>query len=274
MLPLRNNIRKVFGRHGTISTYLHRDPVIHETLFLRSIRRYKIFRTLNLVFSFVVFIPLIGSIWRFEFPYFLSYLICAVGVYATWLSEAITGAAILEEARFMTIYSIMLHVVLGTWGGFYERFSLYDSILHLNGGIWLAFLVFPFILGVELAWSRHRRPSLFWKVNIYTLSIVNLLGVLWEIGEFAADQIFAGRPGYRLAQEGNFDTMTDIILNNIGAVLGIWILWRFLGKGHERDDLLERVGRALRDFINRRQPGDREAETLLSKKPEAVRDHE
>jgi len=267
MLPLRNRLKKFFDKHGTISSYLHRDPVIQETLFLRTRRRFRVFRTLNILFSFIMFIPVIGSIWRFNFPHFIGYLLCVAAVYGTWLTEAITGATIFEEARFMTIYSVMLHSVFGMWFGFYDRFSIYDSILHFNGGMWLAFLVFPFVLGVELAWSRLRTPSLFWKVNIYTLALVNLLGVFWEIGEFVSDQIFAGYPGYRIAQEGNFDTMTDIVLNNIGAVVGIWVLWRLIGKRHELDDILERIGRALRDFVNRRHPDEEDAETIQTKDP-------
>ncbi len=267
MLPLRKRLKKLIGKHGTLSSYLYRDPVIQETLFLRSRKRFRIFRTLNILFSFLILIPLFGSFWRFSLPYFIGSLICIAGVYGTWLSEAITGATIFEEARFMTIYSIMLHSVLGSWGGFYERFSIYDSILHFNGGIWLAFLVFPFVLGVELTWSRLRTPSLFWKVNIYTLALVNLLGVFWEIGEFVADQIFMSYPNYRMAQEGNFDTMTDMIVNNVGAVVGIWILWKLLGQRENRDDLLERIGQAIRDFVNRKRPEEKDDEIMQTEDP-------
>ncbi|WP_233488406.1 hypothetical protein [Petrotoga sp. 9PW.55.5.1] len=97
-------------------------------------------------------------------------------------------------------------------------------------------------------------PYLYLKVFIITLSIVMTLGVFWEISEFISDLMFRGYPGYRLAQEDSlFDTMTDFIGNFIGAIIGINLFWATLkkiNKTRDMDSLLERIGKALEDYVN------------------------
>ncbi len=94
----------------------------------------------------------------------------------------------------------------------------------------------------------------FLKVFVVTLSIVMTLGVFWEVGEFTSDLIFRDYPGYRLAQEDSlFDTMTDFIGNFIGSLTGIYIFWntlKRLNKTRDMNSLLERIGSALRDYVN------------------------
>ncbi|MFA7569471.1 MAG: hypothetical protein WCY40_06355, partial [Defluviitoga tunisiensis] len=66
--------------------------------------------------------------------------------------------------------------------------------------------------------------------------------------------IFRNYPGYRLAQEDSlFDTMTDFIANLIGTITGLGVFWmtlKKLNKSRDMDSLFERMGKALKDYVN------------------------
>jgi len=83
------------------------------------------------------------------------------------------------------------------------------------------------------------------------------LGTLWEVFEFISDIIFRDYPGYRLAQQDNlFDTMTDLIYDCAGSILGIMLFWyllRKLSKNRDIYNLLERIGKSLRIFMDRKK---------------------
>jgi len=247
-------LKKAKVEFDKIHHYLVRDPVVKETLFTSSSRAYSALRTINLFFSFVVFVPIIGSIWNFNLPHFLGYLISAFGVYLTWVFEWVTKSTILEEIRTVTIIQISLHSVFGMWLEFYNNFEIYDFILHITGGIWLSFLIFPLVMGSELIWTKMKMPFFSLKIFVVIFCIVITLGVFWEIAEFTSDLIFRDYPGYRLAQEDSlYDTMTDFIGDFIGSLTGIYVFWytlKRLNKTRDMDALLERIGSALRDYVN------------------------
>ncbi|MFA6639247.1 MAG: hypothetical protein WCS23_01740, partial [Defluviitoga tunisiensis] len=161
---------------------------------------------------------------------------------------------ILEEIRTFTIIQISLHGVFGMWLEFYNKFEIYDFILHITGGMWLVFLIFPLVIGIELLSADSKSPFFSFKIIIITLTIVTTLGVFWEIGEFISDLIFRNYPGYRLAQEDSlFDTMTDFIANLIGTITGLGVFWmtlKKLNKSRDMDSLFERMGKALKDYVN------------------------
>jgi hypothetical protein len=88
-------------------------------------------------------------------------------------------------------------------------------------------------------------------------SIVAMLGVFWEIGEFTSDLIFKNYEGYRLAQEGSLtDTMSDLIENQAGAAVGIFLFWNTLKKLNKNRDvylMLEKISLALRNFFQKQR---------------------
>jgi len=251
---LSKTLKKAKEEFNKIHNFLTKDPYVKETLFTSNSKVFTALRVTNIFFSFVVFIPIIGSFWNFNFPHFLGYLLSAFAVYLTWVFEWVTKSTILEEIRTVTIIQISLHSVFGMWYQFYDNYEIYDFILHITGGLWLVFLVLPLVMGSELMWTKMKMPYFHLKVFVITLSIVMTLGVFWEISEFISDLIFRGYPGYRLAQEDSlFDTMTDFIGNFIGAIIGINLFWatlKKLNKTRDMDSLLERIGKSLEDYVN------------------------
>jgi len=236
-----------------LNLFLINDTEVKETLFSSNTKFFVFFRWMNLFFSFVALIPVIHSAINFNLPHFLGYLLSFLLIDFIWVFEWVTKSTIFEEIRFFSILQITLHSFFGMWLGFYNSYPIFDDILHITGGMWLVSFLFPLVLGSELIWSRTISKTLLFKIYIYMFSIVAMIGVFWEIGEFTSDLIFGGYEGYRVAQEGSLtDTMSDLIENQIGAVIGLFIYWQTLKKLNKKRDvykLLEKISLALRNFF-------------------------
>ncbi len=115
------------------------------------------------------------------------------------------------EINLLIAVSLYLHV-LGHVGNYYVLFSpYYDKFAHAVSSTTVAVLGFVMVLIVDRFSSLQlTRPMIVLFIVIFTMA----LGALWEIYEFAFDQFFG-----TTLQHGNVDTMTDLILDLIGAVI-------------------------------------------------------
>jgi len=233
-----SHVKKFILWFQELSQYLIQDKVVKETLFIKEKWKYNVYKYINFILSFIIFIPIVISLIEMNIPHFINFSVCAFGIYLTWIFERVTKSTIFKEMKTYTIVQISLHSFFGSWLEFYDRFEYFDDILHISGGIWFSFIIFPIILGSELAYSRSKIPSLLWKVNIFTFSLSVTFGVFWEILEFTSDQIFQNYPGYRLTQEGSLiDTMGDLIFDCVGAVLGIMLFWAIINQLNKNRDM-------------------------------------
>lgn len=250
-------IEKIKKETYNISNFLSKDKIIREALFSPNKKYYKFLHYFNIFFSVINIVPLIGLFFNFNLPYLFGYTIYALGIYIIWAFEWVTDFVVFEEIKTFSIIQIALHSFFGLYLGFYDKYPYYDDILHISGGIWLAMIIFPIILSLELTFSRQKMPTLITKVNFYTFSVALTMGTMWEIFEFTSDLMFAGYPGYRLAQEGSlFDTMMDLIYDSFGSVIGIWLFWKILKRLNKNRDmylLLEQIGLALRRYLDKKE---------------------
>lgn len=249
MKKLKMKLKSFQNNFNKISISLMEDEVIKRELFSKSIKSQRILKWINILLSITVFIPVIYTVFNFSLPNMLKYLASAIGVLIFWGFKVKDGFIFMEFIRFLTIFQIILHSVLGGWLNMYSTFAYHDELLHITGGLWLFMLVLPFVLISELKYSRKTGTWIIKKINFYSLSLVNFLGVLWEIGEFVSDLMFQSYPGYSSAQEGSLvDTMTDMIFNNMGAIIGIMLFGYFLSKLSKSaglTNMLERISSVL-----------------------------
>ncbi|MCV2868565.1 hypothetical protein OEW28_07980 [Defluviimonas sp. WL0002] len=133
-------------------------------------------------------------------------------------------------------------IFLGEAFDFYHRYWWWDVILHGGSavGFGLAGFLFVFML---FKGDRYAAPA--WAVAFISFCFALSIGTLWEIFEFAMDQLF----GFNMQKSGLLDTMGDLIVDTIGASIGAIAGLAYL-KGQELGGLTA----ALREFIaaNRR----------------------
>lgn len=129
----------------------------------------------------------------------------------------------------MFILFCLAHFFCGEILGFFVRFKWWDSVLHTFSGMMIALLSFSLI-------NLLNKSNDGFKLNmgfaiLFALSMTIAIGVIWEIIEFVADCWFGtnmqrayvstlnGRGEPFVGQKALTDTMKDLILDSIGALI-------------------------------------------------------
>lgn len=109
-------------------------------------------------------------------------------------------------------FFIYATLFLGEVGNFYEHFWWWDLILHAGSA--LGFGLIGFIVLLLLS-KLHKISAPPFVLSILAFSFAVMIGGMWEIFEFTMDQIF----GLTMQRSGLMDTMWDLIVNAIGALI-------------------------------------------------------
>ena len=96
--------------------------------------------------------------------------------------------------------------------GLFDRVTHWGKLVHGLEGFGFAVLVGLLLLG----WRDHEQIDLTDQLASLTALFDGILfGVAWEVVEFIVDWV-----RYSDLQKSNSDTMTDLLFNDVGAVLG------------------------------------------------------
>lgn len=156
-----------------------------------------------------------------------SFLIALLAYVLSFIPEFI-------ESRFKTILPvefdfgitlfIFLSVFLGEVGDAYERFFWWDAVLHIASGFILGYAAFLWIY-VKVQQGKLDAGPKMQGLIIFCVALA--LGTLWEIFEFAMDQLF----GLTMQKTGLVDTMWDLIVDALGAGIMALIGVLYMKKG-------------------------------------------
>jgi hypothetical protein len=124
---------------------------------------------------------------------------------------------------------VFLSLFLGSAGDLYYRFWWWDIVLHTSSGFLLGIIGFIvlYLLNQTDRLPREMRPGFR---CFFGLTFAVSLGVLWEIFEFAVDQI-APQINMQSTETGVADTMHDLIVNTVGAIIVALMGWAYLRTG-------------------------------------------
>jgi hypothetical protein len=128
---------------------------------------------------------------------------------------------------------------LGEVFEFYERFWWWDMAMH--GGSAIGFGLIGFVL-VFMMFQGDRFAAPHVAVAFFGFCFAVSIGTIWEIFEFCMDQLF----GLNMQKSGLMDTMGDLIVNLLGAVIGAATGFAYL-KGQARGGL----GSVIDEFVQR-----------------------
>jgi hypothetical protein len=136
--------------------------------------------------------------------------------------------------ELLAIIFIFSSMFLGEVHGYYTRFWWWDAVLHIGSGFLLGILGFVIVyaLNQRTLGDLGLKPSF---IAIFAFSFSVALGGLWEIFEFAMDQLF----GLNMQKSGLVDTMWDLIVDTVGAAVIAILGYGYL-KTEEIDSFLER----------------------------------
>lgn len=109
-----------------------------------------------------------------------------------------------------TAFFMYATVFLGEAEGFYTRFWWWDLVMHLGSAIGFGLIG---VIVLLLIFGRNRAESHPFVFSLMSFCFAVTVGTLWEIYEFGMDQFF----GFNMQKSGLFDTMSDLIIDCIGA---------------------------------------------------------
>ncbi len=211
----------------------------NNSLLLSSAGVYQEFRRFNIVFTLTISLfPMLVNIRRGLYANLFVDAFFALLMFLPYILNKRYKINIFEEFKFLIAFQCMLHTIFGRCYGFYDKYAVFDDILHVLGGALIGGITFSLVLSVCLHYLKSSREFSVFITSIITLGMVNTLGVGWEIAEFIGDLIFKDLVGYRLAQVDLLDTMTDLIENNVGAIVAILFLKRIVLKGFKNADFV------------------------------------
>lgn len=141
----------------------------------------------------------------------------AGGPSAAALLLTLGGAMALRFVRVPTVLDIVGQLVLlaSAWlavTGAYELVAELDSVAHLGSGAVLALLARTLLLRLGLLPREPGRRAAVARA-LHTVTAVVLLGLLWELGEWAGYAWFSPDIGV-----GYEDTLVDLAADGAGAL--------------------------------------------------------
>lgn len=135
-------------------------------------------------------------------------------LFLTWLPIRFSDRFDIKiPVRFATaaVIFIFATLFLGEIVDFYGRFWWWDVILHTGSAI--AFGIFGFVL-IFMLFEGDRFAAPPGAIAFLSFCVALAIGAVWEIFEFAMDQLF----GLNMQKSGLVDTMWDLIVDALGAL--------------------------------------------------------
>ncbi|MFO7578633.1 MAG: hypothetical protein R6W74_00270 [Nitrosomonas halophila] len=136
------------------------------------------------------------------------------------------------EFQILAILFVFAALFLGEIHRYYDRLWWWDIALHASAGLLLG--IFGFLLVYVL--NENKRAELSMRprfIAFFAFLFSVAMSALWEIFEFAMDQIFGTNMQKPMLGDdsGLTDTMWDLIVNVIGALIISLLGWRYLVRG-------------------------------------------
>lgn len=139
--------------------------------------------------------------------------ILSIVVLPTFLRENFSLHIPRRIEAFIAIF-MFLSVFLGSVADFYEKFPWWDGVLHFQSGLLLGIL--GFLVVYLLNMSRPGKVSLSpGFIAFFSICFSLAVSVFWEVYEYFMDVTF----GFTMQETGLPDTMSDLIVNALGAII-------------------------------------------------------
>lgn len=192
-------------------------------------------RSITTKLLWVIFSTLVGI--YFSAPFFFAI--------ATWFFILILLQVITKHQYsgkfeiFILIFLILTNYMWGSsWLNFYDTVPWRDEMLHFLYGMGFTFLWFKIIYSI---FSKNNIKEHIGIIISFAFCFAVAFGAIWEIYEYKMDQWFGSyfeanhitlmQSDKARGQDAITDTMDDIILETISALIMCWILFSFLKYG-------------------------------------------
>lgn len=138
------------------------------------------------------------------------------------------------EFELLAVIFVYASLFLGEVHGYYLKYWWWDMLLHASSGLILGIFGFllVYVINEHEDLEMHMKPGF---VAFFAFMFALGMGTLWEITEFALDQLL----GMNTQGGGLVDTMSDLIVDGIGALIISTLGYKYL-RANQADSFLER----------------------------------
>ncbi len=164
-----------------------------------------------------------------------------------------------EEFEMWILIFIYLTLYLGDIQKFYALFWWWDVLLHGFSAVSIGIVGFVIMLYLQQGNKVHAKPFL---ICLFAFAFTVAAGAIWEIFEFSLDQIF----GLTTQDNSLYDTMTDLIIDSIGAFIGALLGYLYL------KDKNSGLTYTIRSFVRLNSSMFKEFSAEVSKKYKKIKD--
>lgn len=152
------------------------------------------------------------------------------GLFIVILTLVLTFYPNILERRFRVYLPSSIQVIitlfifaaqyLGEVRNFYEKFWWWDIMLHTTSGFVLGIIGFMFVYLLNKNYSTNVTLSPIF-IALFAFCFAVMIGAIWEIYEFSMDRLmgFNMQKFREAGQDGLIDTMVDLIVDSIGALI-------------------------------------------------------
>lgn len=203
MSPVKNHKTIQWQIHRRLTIVLKISLLIGAVLLLWQGRYQAVVETLAIIF--ITFLPMIlGHRFQVKIPH---------------------------EFECLAVVFIYASLFLGEIYGYYVRFWWWDVVLHTGSGFLLGILGFllVYVLNEKKEIDLDLKPKF---VALFAFMFAMGMGAVWEIFEYAMDQIFGTNMQKPMFNDlsGLTDTMWDLIVDGVGAIVISVLGWGYLSR--------------------------------------------
>ncbi|MFT6181835.1 MAG: hypothetical protein ACI9NQ_001864 [Paracoccaceae bacterium] len=184
-------------------------------------------------------VSIVASLLR---GYWSAVMISSLTLFLTWLPIAYADRFDIKiPIRFAAAVAVFIFATLflGEIKDFYGKYWWWDVVLHAGSAV--AFGIFAFILIFMLfEGDRFAAPPI--AIAFLSFCVAMAIGGVWEIFEFTMDQTF----GMNMQKSGLIDTMWDLIVDAVGALIAATAGFLYLKTPHDTG-----LGLWMKEFIDK-----------------------
>lgn len=154
------------------------------------------------------------------------------------------------EIESLFLVMVLFQFIIGEARDFYTEVPYYDKLVHFLLPMMLGFITFVIIY--TMYFTKRLVASV--KVMFFvTFFIAMGIGALWEVMEYSSDMILYPRiEGWHkfqgsLTEDPYHDTMNDLVVDMLGALLGSTLAALYIAKGTEKTRS-KRKGEVLKEL--------------------------
>jgi hypothetical protein len=140
--------------------------------------------------------------------------------------EKYSGIYFPWDIKIIVVLSLLLHT-MGEFHRWYYTLTHYDKISHIISSIGIAYLIFIFLIFIELYYG------LKWKSNqaVFFIFIITIsFALYWEWWELFSDHYYGSKFFWNMQ-----DGIGDAIANSAGAIVAAWDANQYLKRRSEED---------------------------------------